>query len=155
MFYAFVLPFPFQVPFFLSLHARASPQKAAAMVQLAILDTCKPIKAIGRSKGAVNPFTGKPVALFNEQPPQEVKPETDEKTKVYYHANGKLEFLLMNHQLGLRSMLQFLNKQEKLKTYKNIEVHETEFEELQFRVENFGGATTIERILKVRMMYSS
>lgn len=84
-----------------------------------------------------------------------MKPETDEKTKVYYHANGKLEFLLMNHQLGLRSMLQFLNKQEKLKTYKNIEVHETEFEELQFRVENFGGATTIERILKVRMMYSS
>ncbi|XP_039686266.1 uncharacterized protein [Medicago truncatula] len=107
------------------------------------------LKANNKSE-AVDPSTSKPDALFNEQPPQEVKPETDEKTKVYYHAIGKLEFLLMNYQLGLRSMLQFLNKQEKLKTYKNIEVHETEFEELKFRVENFGGATTIERILKVR-----
>jgi len=47
-------------------------------------------------------------------------------------------------------MLQFLNKQEKLKTYKNIDVHETEYGKLRLRVENFGGATTIERILKVK-----
>ena len=81
---------------------------------------------------------------------QQAKPETDEKTKMYYHAIGKLEFLLMNYHRGLRSMLRFLNEQEKLKTYKNIEVRDIEFGELQFRVENFGGATTIERILKVR-----
>jgi hypothetical protein len=79
-----------------------------------------------------------------------VKPETDVKTKMYYHAIGKLEFLLMNYHRGFRTMLQFLNKQEKLKTYKNIEVHETEYGKLQLRVENFGGATTIERILKVK-----
>lgn len=102
---------------------------------------------------AVDPSTSKADALFNDQPvvePPQAKPETDEKTKMYYHAIGKLEFLLMNYHRGLRSMLRFLNEQEKLKTYKNIEVRDIEFGELQFRVENFGGATTIERILKVR-----
>jgi len=79
-----------------------------------------------------------------------VNPETDEKTKFYCHEIGKLEFLLMNYRRGLWSMLNFLEKQAKLKTYKNIEVHETEYGKLQLRVENFGGATTIERILKVK-----
>ncbi|XP_024631797.2 uncharacterized protein [Medicago truncatula] len=161
------------------------------MVQLANLDTCKPIKAISRSRGgvvrtreiqlgkklyrikkfrdgtttlqwrflrglkannkseAVDPSTSKPDAIFNDQPPQ-VNPKTDEKTKFYYHGIGKLEFLLLNYRRGLRSMLKFLEKQVKLKTYKNIEVREIEFGKPHFRVENFGEATTIERILKVK-----
>jgi hypothetical protein len=79
-----------------------------------------------------------------------VNPETDEKTKFYYHRIGKLEFLLFNYRRGLQSMLKLLEKQAKLKTYKNIEVREIEFGKQHFRVENFGGATTIERILKVK-----
>lgn len=86
---------------------------------------------------------------------QQVNPETDEKTKFYFHGIGKLEFLLLNYRRGIRSMLKFLEKQAKLKTYENIEVREIEFGKQHLRVENFGGATTIERILKVKNDYSS
>jgi hypothetical protein len=79
-----------------------------------------------------------------------VNPETYEDNKEYYTEFGKQRFLGNCGGQGLESLIKFLDLQANLKTWKNIEIHETEFGKLQFRVENFGGATTIERILKVK-----
>jgi len=79
-----------------------------------------------------------------------VNQKTYEENKEYYTEFGNVRFLGNYGGHGFESLIKFLDQQADLKTWKTIEIHETEFGKLQFRVENFGGATTIERILKVK-----